>query len=155
MLFGLGAEAEFVDVVDDFAEVVAASDAVFEFAEDFADFVFDGAGAGGFLLEGVEIGEELEVDEVAEVVAGAGGVVIEFAVAGFGSSPCGPAVGRVEDVGIALSFEGGLFGFICFEAIEVFQEEEPGGLLGLIELAGATGFFAEDVIDVSESLFEH
>jgi hypothetical protein len=38
----LGGEAEFVDVVDDLAWVLAALDAVFDLAEDFADFVFDG-----------------------------------------------------------------------------------------------------------------
>ena len=42
-----------------------------------------------------------------------------------------------------------------FEAVEVFEEEEPGGLLGVIELGGATGLFAEDVVDVSEGLLKH
>jgi hypothetical protein len=44
VLLGLRAEAEGVDVVDDLAQVVAAVDLVFDFAEDFADLVFDGAG---------------------------------------------------------------------------------------------------------------
>ena len=101
------------------------------------------------------VGEELEVDEVAEVVAGEGGVVVELAVGGLGGGPGGPAVGRVEDVSVALAFEGGFFCLFCFAGIEVFQEEESGALPGVIKLAGATGFFAEDVIDVSESLFEH
>lgn len=39
VLFGLRAEAQLVDVVDDFAEVVAGLNLVFDFAEDFADFV--------------------------------------------------------------------------------------------------------------------
>ena len=42
-----------------------------------------------------------------------------------------------------------------FEGVEVFQEEEPGGLLGVIEFAGAAGVFPEDVVDVFEGLFEH
>ena len=42
-----------------------------------------------------------------------------------------------------------------FEAVEVFEEEEPGGLLGVVELGGAAGLFAEDVVDVFEGLFEH
>jgi len=49
VLFGLGAEAELVDVVDDFAEIVAARYFVLDFAEDFADFVFDGIGAASGL----------------------------------------------------------------------------------------------------------
>ena len=51
MLFGLGAEAKLVDLVDDFAEVVAALDSVLDFAEDFADFVFDRVGASGRCLK--------------------------------------------------------------------------------------------------------
>jgi hypothetical protein len=39
VLLGLGLEAEFVDVVDDLAQVVAALDAVLYLAEDFADLV--------------------------------------------------------------------------------------------------------------------
>ena len=70
MLFSLGAEAKLVDLVDDFAEVVAALDFVFDFAEDFADLIFDRVGARGALLEAGEVGKELEVDEVAEIVAG-------------------------------------------------------------------------------------
>jgi len=57
VLFGLRAEAQFVDMVDDLAQVVAALDFVFDFAEDFADFVFDGVGAAGLLLEAVEVGK--------------------------------------------------------------------------------------------------
>jgi uncharacterized protein with PhoU and TrkA domain len=65
VLFRLRAEAQFVDVVDDFAQVVAALDAVLDLAEDFADLVFDGVRPAGLLLEAVQIGKELAVDEVA------------------------------------------------------------------------------------------
>jgi hypothetical protein len=41
------------------------------------------------------------------------------------------------------------------EGIEVFQEQEPGALLGVIQFAGASGVFPEDVVDVFEGLFEH
>ena len=46
-------------------------------------------------------------------------------------------------------------GLVLFEAVEVFEEEEPGGLLGVVEFGGAAGFFPEDVVDVFEGLFEH
>jgi hypothetical protein len=39
--------------------------------------------------------------------------------------------------------------------VEVFQEEQPGRLLGVIELGSAPGFFPKNVVDISESLFEH
>lgn len=42
-----------------------------------------------------------------------------------------------------------------FEGVEILQEKQPGGLLGVVELAGATGVFPEDVIDVFEGLLEH
>jgi hypothetical protein len=69
VLLGLGAEAQFVDVVDDLAQVVAALNLVLDLAEDFSNFVFDGVWAGGLLLEGMQVGEELPIYEVAEVVA--------------------------------------------------------------------------------------
>jgi hypothetical protein len=53
VLFGLGAEAQLVDLVDDLAQVVAAGNRVFDLAEGFASLVFDGIGAGRLLFEGV------------------------------------------------------------------------------------------------------
>ncbi len=49
VLLGLRAEAQLVDVVDDLAQVVAALDLVLDLAEDFANLVFEGVGAGGAL----------------------------------------------------------------------------------------------------------
>jgi len=77
VLLGLGGKAEFVDVVDDLAQVVAALDAVLYLAENFTDLVFDGVRAGGLGLEAVQVGEELAVDELDEVVAGLRGVVVD------------------------------------------------------------------------------
>ena len=47
MLFSMGAEAEFINPVDDFPQVVAALNLVFQLAEYLSDFVFDGGGALG------------------------------------------------------------------------------------------------------------
>ena len=49
----------------------------------------------------------------------------------------------------------GYGGSVLFKVFEIFQEEQPGGLLGVVEFGGASGFFAEDVVDVFEGLFEH
>ena len=84
-----------------------------------------------------------------------GAVVVDLAVLRFGGGPGIPAVGLVEDQGVFLEFEGGFVDFIVFEGVEVFEEEEPGGLFGVVEFGGATGFFAKDVVDVFEGLFEH
>ncbi len=37
----------------------------------------------------------------------------------------------------------------------MFQQEEPGGLLGVVEFAGAAPNFPDDVVDVFEGFFEH
>ena len=76
VLFGLGAETQLVDVVNDLAEVIAAVDLVLDFAENLANLVFEGIGAARFLLEAVQVREELRVDEVTEVVAGQSLVVV-------------------------------------------------------------------------------
>jgi hypothetical protein len=144
---------QLVHVVDDLAEVVAALDLVADLAEEFADLVFDGVRAAGALLEAVQVGAELEVDEVPEVVAGEGLVVVDLAALGFWGRPFRPAVGGIEDVGVFSPLQLGLGGFVGFEGIEVFQEQESGTLLGVIQLAGATGVFPEDVVDVFEGLF--
>ena len=80
MLLGLRAEAQFVDVVDDLAQVVAALNLVLDLAEDLADLVFDGVRPAGSLRKPVQVGKELAVDKVAEVVAGQRLVVIELTV---------------------------------------------------------------------------
>jgi hypothetical protein len=41
------------------------------------------------------------------------------------------------------------------KGIEVFEKKQSGGLLGVVQLAGVSGVFVEDVVDVFEGLFEH
>ena len=155
MLLGLRAEPQFVDVVDDLAEVVAAVNLVFDLAEDLADLVFDGVRPAGLLLEAVQVGEELLVDEVAEVVAGQGLVVVDLAVLALRRGPAFPAVGLVEDVGVFLPVQRGFVGPVLLQPVEVFQEQQPGGLLGVVEFGRAAGLFPEHVVDVLEGLFKH
>ena len=112
-------------------------------------------GPRGLLLEAVQVGEELLVDEVAQVVAGHGLVVVELAVLALRRGPRLPAVGLVEDEGVLLALQRGFVGLVLLQAVEVFQEQEPGGLLGVVELGGAAGLFPEDVVDVLEGLFKH
>ena len=121
VLLGLGGKAEFVDVVDDLPKVVAALDAVLYLSEDFADFVFDGVRLVARLgLEAVEVGKKLLVDEVEKVIAAERGVVVNLAVFAFRRSPRFPAVGLVEDVGIALALQRGLGGLVVLKSVEVF-----------------------------------
>ena len=155
VLLGLGAEAEFVNVVNDLPQVVAALNLVLNFAEDFADLVFNGVRTGGALLEPVEVGEEFAVDEIAEVVAGHGLVVVELAVPALGRGPRFPAAGLVEDEGGFLPIQFRLHRPILFQPVKVFEEQQPGSLLGVIEFRGAAGFFPEHVVNVSKGLFKH
>ena len=74
-------------MVDDLAQVIAALNLVFDLAEDLPDLVFDGVRAGGLLREAVQVWEELLIDEIAQVVAGLGGVVVELAVLALGRGP--------------------------------------------------------------------
>jgi hypothetical protein len=47
--------------------------------------------------------------------------------------------------------ERGFGGLIFFETVEVFQKQQPGGLLGIIQLAGASGILPENVVDILEA----
>ena len=68
MFLNLRAETQLVNVVDDITQIVTARDFVFDLAEDLTDFVFNRIGSASLLLEGVQIREELCVDEVAEII---------------------------------------------------------------------------------------
>ena len=142
-------------MVDNLAQVVAALNLVLDLAEYLPDLVFDGIRSAGLLLEAVEVREELLIDEVAQVVAGQGGVVIEITVLALGRGPGIPAVGFVENVAVLLPLQCGLIGAVLLKSIKVFQEQQPGGLLRVVQLHGATGLFPENVVDVFEGLFEH
>ena len=155
MLLRLRAEAQFVDVVDDLAQVVAAGDLVLDLAEDLADLVFDGVRPAGLLLEAVQVGEQLLVDEVAQVVAGQRLVVVELAVLALGRGPAFPAIRLLEDVGVFLPVQRGLVGPVLLQPVEVFQEQQPRGLLGVVQFGRAAGLFPEDVVDILEGLFKH
>jgi hypothetical protein len=129
-------------VVDDLAQVVAALNLIFYLAENLTDFVFDGVRPAGLLLKTVQIGKELAVDEVAQVIAGLRFIVVNLAVLALGRGPFLPAVGLVEDECVLLPFQRGFIGFVLLEPIQIFQEEEPRGLLGVIQLRGAASLFA-------------
>ena len=152
-MFGVSI-AQLVDVVDDLAQVVAAADLVLDLAEDLTDLVFDGVGTAGALFEAVQIGEEVALDEGDQVVAGQCLMMVEGTVRGLGGGPGVPPVGGIEDVEPGLAVERGLGRLFAFQVIEIFQEQEPGRLLGIIELGRTAGLFPEHVIDVLEGLFK-
>ena len=97
MFFGLRAEAQFVNMVDDLAQVVAAGDLVSDLAKDLSDLVFDRVRPAGLLRKAVQVREQLLIDEIAQIVAGHRFIVVEFAVLALGCCPTFPAIGFIED----------------------------------------------------------
>ena len=50
--------------------------------------------------------------------------------------------------------ERGLHGLVLLEGVEVLQEQEPRGLLGVVEFARGAGVLVEDIVDVLERLLK-
>ena len=87
VLFLLRAEAQLIDQFERVAQRIAAAKLVFDLAEDFADLVFDRVRALGAGAEALQVGKQLLVDVLDEVVAGQRLVVIERAVASSSARP--------------------------------------------------------------------
>jgi hypothetical protein len=93
----LRAEAELIDQLQRIAQRIAAAKLVFDLGEDLADLVFDRVGALGARAEALQIGKQLVVDVLDEVVAGQRLIVIERAVLPLGRGPDRPAVRSFDD----------------------------------------------------------
>ena len=149
------ARARLLSVVDDLAKVVAALNLVLDLTEDLADLVFDSVRAGRLLPEAMQMGEELSVHEVPEIIAGGGLVVVEITVFSLGRGPNSQLIRLVEDVGVSFAFQRVFAAFVLLKIVQVFQEEQPGNLLGVIEFRRASSFFPKDILNVFKGLFEH
>ncbi|WP_219857039.1 hypothetical protein [Stutzerimonas kunmingensis] len=119
MFLGLRAEAQTIDDFQHFAQVVAALDAVLQLAEYLADLVLDGVRPFGLLLEAMQVGKQLGIDEILEVIAGQGAVVVDLAIRCLGRRPALPTVFRVEDVEVVLALKLGFQGFFLLQRIEI------------------------------------
>ena len=155
MLLGLRTEAQFVDMVDDVAQRVAAVDLVLDLAEDFSDLVFERIGPAGFFPEAVQVGEQRLLDELDQVGTGHRGVVVDLAVLVLRRGPGFPTVRLVEQVAVFLAFELRFHRLAVFQLVEILQEQQPRGLLGVVQLGGAARFLAQVVVDIPEGLFKH
>ena len=102
VLLLLRAETQFIDMLDNLAQVVTALNLVFDLAENLPDLVFDSVWPAGLLFKTVQIGKELAVHEVAKVIAGFRFVVVNLAILVLGRGPFLPAVGLIENEGILL-----------------------------------------------------
>lgn len=148
-----GLEVQFIHLLQYVAEVVAALDAVADLGEDDADLDFDGF-RGSRLLEFPQIGEELVVDELDEVVAHqrVGYVVVSLGIER--DCPVVPAVPRGDNgcIEFVLQLGSDLSGLL--EIVEVLEEEDPRGLLDVIQFARAPLVGAQAVVEVFDGLFE-
>jgi hypothetical protein len=72
-------------------------------------------------------------------------------VAGQGLVSAFPPAGLIEDVVVLLAVERCFGGLVLLKIVEVFQEQQPGGLLGVAEFGGVTLFSnaegAEDEVE--------
>ena len=66
-----------------------------------------------------------------------------------------PAVRFIQNESVNPALQPGFKGFVLFQAVEVFQKGQPGGLLSVVEFGGSTGLFPQHIVDIFEGLFEH
>jgi hypothetical protein len=81
--------------------------------------------------------------------------MVEGAVGLFGRGPILPAIGLVDDGAIGLARERRLVRLLQLQIVKIFQEQHPGGLLGVVELGGAASLLPKDIVNILECLFEH
>lgn len=116
---------QFVYMVDNLSQVIAALDLVLYLPEDLSDLLFDGVGTAGLLFELLEIGEELLIDEIPEVIAGLCVVMIQVAAFVFRRGPAIPSIGSVEDIVVTLPGKRGFIRPIFLQVIQIFYEKQP------------------------------
>ncbi|MBB5330071.1 hypothetical protein HDF14_003704 [Edaphobacter lichenicola] len=68
VLFGLGAKAQLIDVIDDLAQVIATPNLVFDLAEDLANLVFESIWTASLCRKAVQIWKELPAHKVVQVI---------------------------------------------------------------------------------------
>lgn len=121
--------------------------------EDDADLIFYGV-AVVVVLELSEVGPELAVDEVEQVLAHEGVGVVVVALAVYGHGPCVLSVFAVDEAVVDLADEGSLELARLLHVVEIFQEEDPRALLHVVEGRGASRVLPEDVVYLFEYTFK-
>ena len=123
VFFGLQAKAQFVVVVDDAAQRVAAANLVLDLTKNLANLVFDGVRPAGTLLEALQVGEEVVVNELNEVIAGQRLVVVGLVRGVPGRGLVFPATGHVQDGAVQLALQRGFRRFVqCSRASRHFKK---------------------------------
>src|SRR5271170_4609204 len=81
--------------------------------------------------------------------------MVESAVLGLRRRPFRPAVRGIYDEGVSLALEFRQQRAFLLEIVEIFQEQYPRSLFGVIQLRRAARLLPEHVVDVLERLLEH
>jgi hypothetical protein len=99
----------------------------------------------------MQIRKQLAVDEIPQIVPGQRRVVIQLAVAAFGRGSTLPAVRRIEDERIRLPRQRRHGRLILLQPVQIFQEQQPRGLLGTVQFRRASRLFAKRAVNVLEA----
>ncbi len=155
VLFLLGTEAELIHQIQCIPQGIAALEFIADLGKDLPDLVLNGVRGSSPLAEAPEGGEEDTIDKVNQVIPGQGRIWISCPVSLFRGRPLRPAVLLLNDKTVFPSLQFARQGPFLLQVIQVFEKEEPGGLLGIVQLRGAAALFPEYIIDIFKGLFKH
>lgn len=130
----LGTEAELIHQIQGITQGIAALEFIADLGKDLPDLVLNGVRRSSSLPESPEIGKELAVHIVDQIIPGQGRIQISRPVRLFRSRPLGPAMLFLQDKAVFLPLQFRSQGPFLFQIIQVFKKEEPGGLLGIVQL---------------------
>ncbi len=132
MFLRLRSETQDIQLVDDVPEIVTALELVLDLAEHLTDLVLDSVGAGSADFEAVQVRKKLRAYKLAQVVACHRPIVVNRPACTLWRGPRLPAILLVEDELVLFAFQFSLGRTILFKRVEVLQEEQPRGLLGVV-----------------------
>ena len=64
-------------------------------------------------------------------------------------------MGFVNDVGVGLAQKLGFHLPLALQVVQIFQEQHPGGLFGVVRFRGASRLFPQNIVHSLKSLLEH
>lgn len=97
VLFSCSLKVELIDLIENLSEIIPALYPVFELAENFSDFVFDGIRTLGTVLKFLKVREKLMIDKIPKIISGKSDIVVDFSSLIFRHRPVLPAILGVYD----------------------------------------------------------
>ena len=81
--------------------------------------------------------------------------MVQLPIGALGHGPSLPAVGLVDDVAVGFAVQLCFQRLVGLQCVQVLQEQQPRGLLGVVQLTVTACVLVQDVVDILEGLFEH